>query len=57
MMILIYVKVEVKGPFEKLAYTPNMKKTLCMIAGGSGTCLIAYVCFAEYVVVVVAGLC
>lgn len=28
--------VEVKGPFPKLAYTPNMKKRIGMIAGGSG---------------------
>lgn len=25
-----------KGPFSKLAYSPNMKKTICMLAGGSG---------------------
>ncbi|QCD80665.1 NADH-cytochrome b5 reductase-like protein [Vigna unguiculata] len=28
--------VEVKGPIEKLRYTPNMKKQIGMIAGGSG---------------------
>ncbi|KAK9149685.1 hypothetical protein Scep_008442 [Stephania cephalantha] len=28
--------VEVKGPIEKLRYTPNMKKHIGMIAGGSG---------------------
>ncbi|KAK1392537.1 NADH-cytochrome b5 reductase [Heracleum sosnowskyi] len=28
--------VEVKGPIEKLPYTPNMKKHIGMIAGGSG---------------------
>lgn len=28
--------VEVKGPFAKLAYTANMKKSIGMIAGGSG---------------------
>ncbi|KAL1822583.1 hypothetical protein ACET3Z_009361 [Daucus carota] len=28
--------VEVKGPVEKLRYTPNMKKHIGMIAGGSG---------------------
>ncbi|CAK9169158.1 unnamed protein product [Ilex paraguariensis] len=28
--------VEVKGPIEKLRYTPNMKKRIGMIAGGSG---------------------
>lgn len=29
-------KVEVKGPIEKLRYSPNMKKQIGMIAGGSG---------------------
>ena len=29
-------KVEVKGPFQKLKYTANMKKSIGMIAGGSG---------------------
>ncbi|WJX95755.1 NADH-cytochrome b-5 reductase-like protein [Trifolium repens] len=28
--------VEVKGPIEKFRYTPNMKKSIGMIAGGSG---------------------
>ncbi|KAJ0491481.1 putative cytochrome-b5 reductase [Helianthus annuus] len=28
--------VEVKGPIEKIRYTPNMKKHIGMIAGGSG---------------------
>lgn len=28
--------VEVKGPIEKIKYTPNMKKRIGMIAGGSG---------------------
>ncbi|KAF6164581.1 hypothetical protein GIB67_025407 [Kingdonia uniflora] len=28
--------VEVKGPIEKLRYTPNMKRNIGMIAGGSG---------------------
>ncbi|KAI3891181.1 hypothetical protein MKW98_007486 [Papaver atlanticum] len=28
--------IEVKGPIEKLRYTPNMKKHIGMIAGGSG---------------------
>ncbi|XP_052110213.1 NADH-cytochrome b5 reductase-like protein [Arachis duranensis] len=28
--------VEVKGPIEKLRYTPNMKKHIGMVAGGSG---------------------
>ncbi|KAG0491750.1 hypothetical protein HPP92_005148 [Vanilla planifolia] len=28
--------VEVKGPIEKLRYTPNMKKKMGMIAGGTG---------------------
>ncbi|TQD90526.1 hypothetical protein C1H46_023964 [Malus baccata] len=28
--------VEVKGPIEKLRYTPNMKKHIGMIAGGTG---------------------
>lgn len=28
--------VEVKGPIEKFKYTPNMKKNIGMIAGGSG---------------------
>lgn len=28
--------VEVKGPIEKLRYSPNMKKNIGMIAGGSG---------------------
>ena len=29
-------KVEVKGPFPKIKYEPNMKKSIGMIAGGSG---------------------
>ena len=29
-------KVEVKGPFPKIAYTANMKKKIGMIAGGTG---------------------
>merc|ERR1712107_857764 len=28
--------IEVKGPFEKLAYKANMKKEIGMVAGGSG---------------------
>jgi cytochrome-b5 reductase len=28
--------VEVKGPFPKLAYVPNMKKSIGMICGGTG---------------------
>merc|ERR1712070_340332 len=28
--------VEVKGPFPKLPYSPNMKKNIGMVAGGSG---------------------
>ena len=28
--------VEVKGPFKKLEYKPNMKKEIGMIAGGTG---------------------
>ena len=28
--------VKVKGPFSKLPYTPNMKRHIGMIAGGSG---------------------
>jgi cytochrome-b5 reductase len=28
--------VEVRGPFEKLRYTPNMKRNIGMIAGGTG---------------------
>jgi cytochrome-b5 reductase len=29
-------KVEVKGPFPKLKYSPNMKKSIGMVAGGTG---------------------
>eukprot|EP01041_Mallomonas_annulata_P012625 gene12625-26580_t len=29
-------KIEVKGPIPKLSYTPNMKKTIGMLAGGTG---------------------
>jgi len=29
-------KIEAKGPFEKIKYTPNMKKKIGMIAGGTG---------------------
>jgi ferredoxin-NADP reductase len=29
-------EVEVKGPFPKLAYTPNMKRAIGMVAGGTG---------------------
>jgi cytochrome-b5 reductase len=28
--------VEVKGPFPKLAYVPNMKKNIGMLCGGTG---------------------
>ena len=28
-------KIEVKGPFPKIKYTPNMKKSIGMIAGNS----------------------
>lgn len=28
--------LDVKGPFKKIAYTPNMKKHIGMIAGGTG---------------------
>jgi hypothetical protein len=30
------IQVGVKGPFPKLPYSRNMKKELCMLAGGSG---------------------
>ncbi|CAM9398819.1 unnamed protein product, partial [Sphacelaria rigidula] len=29
-------KIEVKGPFPKFAYKPNVKKEIGMIAGGTG---------------------
>lgn len=29
-------KVDIKGPFKKLSYSPNMKKQICMLAGGTG---------------------
>jgi NAD(P)H-flavin reductase len=35
-VFVVVDKVAVKGPFPKLAYTPNMKKNVCMLAGGSG---------------------
>ena len=28
--------IEMKGPWKKIDYKPNMKKTISMIAGGSG---------------------